>query len=106
MKVLDYNSTVREGEFATAQNAANVPDRIRNEYKKLMKGGRLQTKQRQEYVNAMKESAKTQFEQLQSVVSQYENIAKNNKVGFDDVMPSHYRSFEPSISAKAAVHLR
>jgi hypothetical protein len=53
----------------------------------------------------MKESAKTQFDQLKPVVSQYENIAKNNKVGFDDIMPTHYRSFEPSISATAAAHL-
>jgi hypothetical protein len=105
MKVLDYNSTVREGEAATAQNAANVPDRIRNIYNQIIAGTRLQPAQRQEYVNAMKESARTQFDQLQPVVSQYENIAKNNKFGFDDVMPTHYRSFEPSISAKAAAHL-
>jgi hypothetical protein len=105
MKVLDYNSTVREGEAATAQNAANVPDRIRNIYNQIIAGTRLQPAQRQEYVNAMKESAKTQFDQLKPIVSQYENIAKNNKVGFDDIMPTHYRSFEPSISATAAAFI-
>jgi hypothetical protein len=105
MKVLDYNSTVREGEAATAQNAANVPDRIRNIYNQIIAGTRLQPAQRQEYVNAMKESAKTQFDQLKPVVSQYESIAKNNKVGFDDIMPTHYRSFEPKLSETAAAFI-
>src|SRR3990167_7070520 len=29
MKMLDSNSTVREGEYATAQNAGSIPDRVR-----------------------------------------------------------------------------
>ena len=77
----------------------------RNIYNQIIAGTRLQPAQRQEYVNAMKESAKTQFDQLKPVVSQYENIAKNNKVGFDDIMPTHYRSFEPKLSATAAAFI-
>ena len=49
MKMLDPGTGVKEGEFANAQNAAGVPDRIRNEYNRLMSGERLNPKQREEF---------------------------------------------------------
>lgn len=57
MKVLDPGSVVKEGEFANAQNAANVPDRIRNVWNKALSGERLSPQQRQEFIA----SAGTQF---------------------------------------------
>jgi hypothetical protein len=50
MKVLDPNSTVRESEFATAQNSAGVDDRVRNAYNQLLSGQRLSPNQRREMV--------------------------------------------------------
>lgn len=50
MKILDPNSTVREGEFANAQNAGGVDDKIRNIYNKTMKGTRLSDRQRKDFV--------------------------------------------------------
>jgi len=41
MKMLDPTSVVREGEFATAQNAGSVPDRIINQYNAIVNGGKL-----------------------------------------------------------------
>ena len=38
MKLLDPQSVVREGEFATASNAGGVPDRIRGMYNQLVRG--------------------------------------------------------------------
>lgn len=49
MKMLDPGSTVREGEFATAQNAAGVGDRVMNIYNNLRTGQRLNPKQRAEF---------------------------------------------------------
>jgi hypothetical protein len=49
MKMLDPGSVVREGEFATAQNTAGVPDRIRNVYNKLINGERLTPGQRADF---------------------------------------------------------
>jgi hypothetical protein len=46
MKSLDPGSVVREGEQASAQNAAGVPDRIRNLYNNLASGERLTPEQR------------------------------------------------------------
>lgn len=50
MKMLDPGSTVREGEFATAQNAAGVPDRIRALANKVANGERLTDNQRKEFM--------------------------------------------------------
>lgn len=49
MKVLDPGSTVREGEQATASNAAGIPDRIRNLYNRIMTGERLTPEQRTDF---------------------------------------------------------
>lgn len=54
MKALDPTSTVREGEFATVQNAAGVPDRIRNSFNKLQNGEFLTSGQIDDIVNEAK----------------------------------------------------
>lgn len=41
MKMLDPTSVVREGEFATAQNAGGVPDQIMQMYNRVLQGERL-----------------------------------------------------------------
>lgn len=41
MKILDPGSVVRESEFATAENAAGIPDKIRNMWNKALNGERI-----------------------------------------------------------------
>lgn len=50
MKVQDPNSTVREGEYATAENAGGVPERFRNLFNKLQDGQFLTPSQRADFV--------------------------------------------------------
>lgn len=50
MKMLDPTSVVREGEQATAANAAGVDDRLRNTYNRLLTGERLTTEQRGDFI--------------------------------------------------------
>lgn len=50
MKVLDPGSTVREGEFATAEQAAGVPQQILNQYNKVLSGERLSQGQRGDFI--------------------------------------------------------
>lgn len=62
MKMLDPGSTVREGEFANAQNAGGVGDRIVAQYNKLLRGERLSEPQRADFVSQARtvyDSAKT-----------------------------------------------
>ncbi len=49
MRALDPNSVVREGEFATAQNSAGVPEQIQNYYNRALSGERLSTQQRRNF---------------------------------------------------------
>jgi hypothetical protein len=46
MKMLDPGSTVREGEFATAQNSGGIPTAIQNLYNNAVDGQRLTPEQR------------------------------------------------------------
>lgn len=52
MKMLDPTSSVRETEFANAQNAAGVPTQITNVWNRLQSGERLSPSQRQEFLKA------------------------------------------------------
>ena len=52
MKMLDPGSTVREGEYATAQNATNIPNRIRNAFNSAKDGTKLNHVQRADFATA------------------------------------------------------
>lgn len=54
MKMLDPNSTVREGEFATAQQAAGVPQQVLGLYNRAINGQRLTASQREDFFNQSK----------------------------------------------------
>jgi hypothetical protein len=51
MKMNDPTSVVREGEQATAENAGGVPEKIRNQYNKLIKGDKLSPNVRAQYLS-------------------------------------------------------
>lgn len=51
MKMLDPGSTVREGEFASAENAGGIPEKIRNTFNKLNTGERLTPRQRASFLS-------------------------------------------------------
>jgi hypothetical protein len=51
MKILDPGSTVREGEFANAQNSGGVDDRVIALYNSLFAGTRLSQVQRDDFIN-------------------------------------------------------
>lgn len=49
MKTLDPTSTVREGEFSTAQNSGSIDQTVQNLYNRVLKGERLTPQQRQQF---------------------------------------------------------
>lgn len=51
MKVLDPGSTVREGEFATAESSGSVPARTIALYNKVLRGERLAPEQRADFLS-------------------------------------------------------
>lgn len=52
MKLLDPTSTVREGEFANAQNATGIPSQVMNAYNRAVTGGRINPTQREDFRNS------------------------------------------------------
>lgn len=80
MKMLDPTSVVREGEFATAQNATGVPDRVVNLYNQVLSGNRLNEEQRKDFTNQAKRLYDVHNAQYQAVRGQYEEIARNAKL--------------------------
>jgi hypothetical protein len=85
MKILDPGSVVREGEFATAQNAGNIDSKVRSRYNQLLGGGELLTsEQRAIFLKSAYGIVKSQVPQLNSLQTQYSNIA--NSRGIDPRM--------------------
>ena len=78
MKILDPGSVVREGEFATAQNAAGVPDRVMNLYNRMLSGERLNPTQRQDFVAQAHGLFDRQEQQYQAVQNQYRGISERS----------------------------
>jgi hypothetical protein len=87
MKVYDPTSVVRETEFATAQNAAGVPDRIRNQWNKVLRGQRLTPRQRQEMADAVKTVADSAKQRFDTIQEQYRGYAKDYGGNPDRVAP-------------------
>lgn len=72
MKILDPGSTVREGEYASAEQARGIPESIRAQYNKALEGTRLTTDQRNKFdqaAGALINSQKAQFESLKTFYS-------------------------------------
>jgi Arc/MetJ-type ribon-helix-helix transcriptional regulator len=80
MKMLDPGSVVREGEFATAQNAASVPDRIRNVYNKAISGERLGAGQRGDFVARAKGIYGSAKQRQDAIVQTYTTRAQRAKL--------------------------
>lgn len=82
MKTLDPGSTVREGEFANAQNAGSVPTRVASLYNSVMEGTRLTAEQRKDFVSRTSKLFTQAKKQHSSLEDTYKGLA--NKVGLDE----------------------
>lgn len=81
MKMLDPGSVVREQEFANAQNAAGIPDRVRNLYNQALKGTRLNPTQREEFMAEARRLADGAQDRITGVSREYQGIAE--EYGYD-----------------------
>lgn len=75
MKVLDPGSVVREGEQATARNAAGIPERIRNAYNRTLTGESLTPEQRQDFLETSKSLFQAEQDKFTANRKVYEDIA-------------------------------
>lgn len=93
MRMIDPGSTVREGEFATAQNAGGVPQKIIARYNNLLSGERLEDSQRADFVSQARNMLAGRKQQYDKTRSKYKTLAKRAEVdpidviGEDDAAP-------------------
>lgn len=75
MKMFDPGSTVRESEYATAQNAGSVPTRIVSLYNSVIQGTKLTPEQRADFKNTAENLMRGQSQTFGQLKNYYENLA-------------------------------
>ena len=102
MKILDPGSVVREGEFATAAQAAGIPDQIRAQYNAAVSGQKLAPAQRQDFLNQAKNLARSQQQMFTNqLYPQFQYIAQQR--GYDEkkVLTNPFEGLDLSIKQAA-----
>lgn len=94
MKMLDPTSVVRESEYATAANAAGVPDRIRNMYNKLLDGVFLTPEQVDNMVNEASAQARGAIRQQGNLMREFRRRAEQRGINPDMVVYDFWEGLE------------
>jgi len=112
MKVIDPTSVVREGEFATAENAGGIGSKLRNTYNKIVKGERLAPEVRQDFVRAARTQFMPYLDRQKNVEDRYSNLSEAYNLDPSKVVLSRlpktgtlarpYTSFATQAEAEAA----
>lgn len=106
MKMLDPGSVVREGEYATAQNAAGVPDRVRALFNRMLAGERLAPAQRADFLQQAERIYGEQTARFQQSRSEFARVARESgldprRVILDIERPSETPSAAGGATARA-----
>ncbi len=86
MRMLDPNSSVREGEYATAQNSGGIPDKIRALYNGAKDGQKLTPEMRQGFLGEARGLMKAQLDSQDEQDARFAQIAKANGVPPEQVL--------------------
>lgn len=86
MKILDPGSSVREGEFANAQNAGGIPERMMAQYNNMLRGERLAPEVRADFLTQSKNLYDAQMGRYNSLANQYRGQAQRSGAAPEDVV--------------------
>ena len=95
MKAMDPNSTVREGEYATAENSGGAWTKAGNVYNRLLSGERLAPEQRTAFAGEAEAMMSDQLASQAETDARYEALAKRYNVGSGDVVDPRFKGFKP-----------
>ena len=105
MKILDPGSTVREGEYASAENARGVPASVMAQYNRVLNGQRLTPQQRNEFTQSAGDLVNSQKQQFADVAKYYGDISGRYGVNPENIIYDPYQGLElkttPPKAAKA-----
>jgi len=108
MKALDPTSVVREGEFATAENSAGIPEGIGNIYNKLINGERLGDRQIQQFIQTAQSLSNSAVEnsdnQIRSFLDTFgDTVPEDLKKRITNRIPKSFKADEPRSSDTGSV---
>lgn len=88
MKLIDPSTGVREGELATASNAASIPERIVGLYNRLLttKGGRMSEEMRKDFTEQAEKLYASHERNQRALEEQFRGIAKSQRMNPDQVV--------------------
>jgi hypothetical protein len=96
MKILDPGSVVRETEYATAAQAAGVPERVVGIIQRIQNGQFLTPQQRAEFLSVAKTMADAREQSYRQNLQRYEGISQRIGVDPRNVLP------EPAAPSRTA----
>jgi len=104
MKILDPNSTVMQGEQATAQNAGSVPDSVRAMYNKALTGESLAPTIRQDFYAQARNIIESQRELSSDLINRYTGVAREYKLNPNQIVYDPFKRIKtPAEVAAEAV---
>lgn len=95
MKIIDPGSSVKEGEFANAQNAGGVPEKIQAQYNSIVNGERLAPSQRADFLKQAKALHDVHKKRYDQQAERYRTLAKRQGASPDDVVEAPSQSAGP-----------
>jgi hypothetical protein len=96
MKMQDPGSTVREGEYASAENTRGIPDAILQAYNKAREGQKLSPEQRANFLAAADGLYDAQLSAQEAIDKRYSDIATKFKVDPNYVLEPSFGSTRQS----------
>jgi hypothetical protein len=99
MKLLDPSSTVREGEYATAQQAGSIPTQILAQYNKAVKGETLTDSQRQDFLGQANNIFQSQQAQQAQINDAYKKRAAAYGLNPENVITEYKAPTIPTTKA-------
>jgi hypothetical protein len=85
MKMLDPGSTVREGEYANAQNTTGIPGQLLNAYNKAREGLILNPDQRANFLAQAQQIFNAAQKRADDITNEYVRVAERGGLSRDDV---------------------
>jgi len=96
MKLLDPNSTVREGEYATAQNAGSLPQNVIAFYNRTLSGEKLAPELRAQFKNEAGKVYGAQMQRYDALANQYRRLAQQSGINPGDVVLDTFTRPKPA----------
>lgn len=100
MKTLDPGSTIQQGEYANAENAGGVPERIINIYNRARSGKFLTDEQRKDFINTARLNIQGLQKEAQRVARSYQKAAKARGIPEYLVVDEDLLSMQPEDAQK------